>query len=126
MAAVHILIFTINIILYFSCVFSLSPPILGFRRVRGEVGLGDYPRIPQVINEIKGFAKIYLTKGIRLKTNFIPPPLHPLPLNGGVEGGWGALLISLPSSIFIGLSESFKIFGVQGILGSLFLPCVNA
>ena len=42
--------------------------------VRGEVGLGDYPRIPQVINEIKGFAKIYLTKGIRLKKNY-PPPL---------------------------------------------------
>ena len=88
--------------------------------------MGDYPRIPQVINEIKGFAKIYLTKGIRLKKNYPPPPPPPPPSPPRGGGGAGALLISLPSSNFIGLSESFKIFGVQGILGSLFLPCVNA
>ena len=55
----------------------------------------------------------------------------PLLLNGGTPfpsmGGRGwAILKSLPSSNCIRLSESFKIFWVQGILGSLFLPCVNA
>ena len=47
----------------------------------------------------------------------------PFPSMGG--RGW-AILKSLPSSNCIRLSESFKIFWVQGILGSLFLPCVNA
>ena len=76
------------------------------------------PRSHQ-FSDIKGFAKIYLTKGIRLTFFYPLPPMHPLPLNWG----GGALLISL---YLIGLSEYFKIFGVIGILSSLFLPCVNA
>ena len=44
--------------------------------------MGDYPRIPQVINEIKGFAKIYLTKGIRLNILFIPSPPSPYRVQG--------------------------------------------
>ena len=104
-----------------------------------EISAHKYPKIiPQEkkkntprshqFSEIKGFAKIYLTKGIRLKKNhpLLPPPHAPLPLTWGGGGGGGALLISLPSINCIGLSEYFKIFGVQGTLSSLFLPCVNA
>ena len=42
------------------------------------------PRSHQ-FSEIKGFAKIYFTKEIRLKKSSYPPPppMHPLPLNWG-------------------------------------------
>ena len=46
-------------------------------------------------SEINGFAKIYFTKGIRLKKIILsPPPCTPFPS----IGGGAVLLISLPSS----------------------------
>ena len=82
----------------------------------GEVGMGEYPWIPQVINESRMYPKIYDTLVVRsvnkAKTKYIflpqttpPPSLSALEGEGrGGGGGAGAFLTSPPLSNFIELS----------------------
>ena len=66
----------------------LDPPYRGPVEYEGEVGMGDYPWISQVINESRMFRKIYDTLVVRsvdkAKAQPTPPPFCP---RGGGEGG---------------------------------------
>ena len=99
----------------------LDPSYRGPVEYEGEVGMGDYPWISQVINESRMFRKIYDTLVVRSvdKAKAQPPPPPLSALEGEVRGGrgGGVFLISPPLSNFIRLFGYIKLFGVQGILG---------
>ena len=81
----------------------LDPPYRGPVEYEKEVGMGDYPWIPQVINESRMFPKIYDTLVVRsvnkakTKYIFLPQPVPPLSALEGEERGGGIISDQPPS-----------------------------